>query len=130
MNTVTADALIEAYINARDRKQAIQREAEEKIAEIDAVIEEFSTALLAMCNSVGADSLKSKNGVASKVQKVEYWPSDWDAMYKFIKDNDLLYLLQKRINQTSIKQYFEDYPDSRPAWLNASNKYVIRVTRA
>lgn len=130
MSDIDTDTLVSAYIAIRDKKQEVKREMELKIQELDADLEQISNALMEICESNNAESIRTSNGTVSRLVKTDYWTNDWDSMYRFIKDNDAFYLLHKRINQTSMKQFLEENPDIHPEGLNVNREYEIRVTRS
>lgn len=80
-----------------------------------------------MMKSIEADSLKTKFGTVSRKIKVRYWPSDWGAMYDFIREHGVPDLLEQRISQSKMQAFLEEHPDLLPMGLNADSKYTITV---
>jgi hypothetical protein len=114
----------------RDEKHEIKRDMEEKLKALDVQLEEISRALLEICETNKAESIRTAHGTVSRTVKTDYWTSDWESMYNFIKEHDAFNLLHKRINQTSMKQFLEENPDIHPEGLNVNREYEIRVTRS
>jgi hypothetical protein len=127
---VDTDVLVSAYVAIRDEKHDIKREMEEKLKVLDGQLEAISKALLEICESNKAESIRTAHGTVSRTVKTDYWTSDWESMYNFIKEHDAFNLLHKRINQTSMKQFLEENPDIHPEGLNVNREYEIRVTRS
>jgi hypothetical protein len=50
-------------------------------------------------------------------------------MYKFLKENDVMHLLEQRIHNGNMRNYLEENPDSLPIGLNADTKYVLSVRK-
>jgi hypothetical protein len=125
----STDDLVAAYVAIRDQKQDIKRQMELQVKELDEQLDEISKALLEICESNQAESIRTSNGTVSRTVKTDYWTSDWDSMYRFIKEHEAFNLLHKRINQTSMKQFLEENPDIHPEGLNVNREYEIRVTR-
>jgi hypothetical protein len=50
-------------------------------------------------------------------------------MYKFIVDNAVPEFLDKRLNQTNVRQFLEENPDKLPEGLNTETEYVISVRK-
>jgi len=50
-------------------------------------------------------------------------------MYKFIAENDVPFILEKRIHNGNMKQFLEENPDALPIGLQVDNKYVIQVRK-
>ena len=129
-DVINTDDLVAAYVAIRDQKQDIKRQMELQVKELDEQLEEISKALLEICESNQAESIRTAHGTISRTVKTDYWTSDWDSMYRFIRDHDAFNLLHKRINQTSMKQFLEENPDIHPEGLNVNREYEVRVTRA
>jgi hypothetical protein len=51
-------------------------------------------------------------------------------MHKFIRDNNALDLLERRISQLSMKTFLRENPDLMPVGLNVDNKYTVTVRRS
>jgi hypothetical protein len=63
-------------------------------------------------------------GVATR-----YWTSDWESMGKFVVENNVPELLEKRLHQGNMKQFLEAHPDLLPPGLNVDSEYTITVRR-
>ena len=50
-------------------------------------------------------------------------------MYEFILEHDVPELLDKRLNQTNLKQFLEENPDVMPKGMNVDTEYVISVRK-
>ena len=94
MSDITADRLVKAYIKIRDKREALSRE--------DSALEEqqemIKQELLNICKETGSDGLKTKFGTVSRRTAKNYWTSDWESFYKFIKEHDAFHLLQQRMS--------------------------------
>jgi len=62
--------------------------------------------------------------------KTRYWTSDWDSMYKFIREHDAPELLERRIHQGNFSEILQENPDKMPAGVNIESKYSITVRRS
>lgn len=127
---ITADRLVRVYIKMRDKRAAIKAAYEEednKIKEQMALVEQN---LLDICKSTGAESIKTEHGTAMRSIRTHYWTGDWAAMHKFIRDNNALDLLERRISQLSMKNFLRENPDLMPVGLNVDNKYTVTVRRS
>ena len=107
----TPDKLAAIYIKMRE---AIQ-EKEEEIKTIKAQQEKVTQEMLALCEEQNIDSLRT--------------PSDWDKMHDFIKENDALHLLEKRVHTSNMKEYLEANPDVAPPGLQTNRKYTVSVLK-
>jgi hypothetical protein len=50
-------------------------------------------------------------------------------MHEFVLEHKAPELLDKRLNQTNMKQFLEENPDLVPKGLNVDSEYVVSVRR-
>lgn len=129
MSKITADKLVKAYIKLRTERQKVLRAFEEQDNELKAQQEMVSEKLLEMCKEMGADSIKTSFGTASRKVSTRYWTSDWSSMYDFIRENDAFQLMEQRVHQTNMKKFLEDNPDKCPMGLNSDRRYTVSVLK-
>ena len=123
------DKLVKVYLKIRDKRKELQIEYDKKDEYLKDTLKEVETALLDVCKETGADSLRTEFGTVSRRVSKRYWTTDWNSMYEFVKDNDQLDLLEKRIAQGNMSTYLEENPDKLPPGLNVDSKYAITVRR-
>lgn len=124
-----ADKLVAVY---RKIRAAIDEKEEAHKADIAAMREKLdvvSTKLLEICNTQNLDSLRTPAGTVTRRTVTRYWTSDWESMYRFIKEQDAPYLLEQRIHNGNMRQFLEDNPETLPIGLNADTKYAITVRK-
>jgi replicative superfamily II helicase len=129
MSEVTADKLISAYIKLRTARQQLAQQFETADAELKEKQTKVSNMLLDICKEMGADSIKTTYGTASRKLSTRYRTTDWDSMYKFIKEHDAFHLLEQRIHQTNMKAMLEETPELVPMGLSSDSEYVISVRK-
>jgi enamine deaminase RidA (YjgF/YER057c/UK114 family) len=125
-----ADKLVKAYIKIRDAKDKLVREHEEQLKGLTDQMEVIEQELLELCKETGQDGGKTQFGTFTRTVKTRYWTSDWDSMYRFIREHNAPELLERRIAQGNIKEFLETNPDVRPEGLNTDSRYSITVRRA
>jgi hypothetical protein len=123
------DRLVSVYIKIRDKKSELAAEFNEKEKELDAKLDKLKAVLLEHCKETGVESVKTASGTFWRTQRKRFWTSDWEAMNRFIVDNEAVDLLEKRIHQGNMKQFLEENPDTLPPGLNADSEYSITVRR-
>jgi len=64
-----------------------------------------------------------------KTVKTSYETSDWDNMYKFVVENNIPHVLQRRISSLNMKQFLEENPTLMPIGMNVVNKYAVMIKR-
>ena len=73
--------------------------------------------------------MKTSEGLFYRSVKTRYWTSDWEAMHKFVMEHDVPEFLEKRLNQTSVKIFLEENPETVPMGLNVDSEYIISVRK-
>jgi hypothetical protein len=127
--TISVDKLVAVYIKMRDKRAELLRDYEEADGTVKAQMEVVESKLLDLCKEIGVDRLGSKHGTVMRTVKTRYWTSDWDSMHKFILDNKMPELLERRLSQTTMKQLLEENPELMPMGLNTDSKYSVTIRR-
>jgi hypothetical protein len=128
---INTEDLVSAYLNIRNQREAILREYERADNELKAEMSKLEAALLDVCNSVNADSIKTTHGTVMRKLNQKFFCSDWDNFYKFILDNQAVQLLERRVHQGNIKQFMEDTQgDGLPPGVNVLREYGVSVRKA
>jgi len=128
-SNVPPDKLTKAYIKIRAGRAALSADFKEKDGELARQQEILKRALLNYCDSHNVESVRTTEGLFFRSTKTKYWTGDWDSMYSFIKEHDMPEFLDRRLNQTNVKQFLEENPDVMPKGLNIDTEYVISVRK-
>ena len=126
---IPADKLTKAYIKIRAERAALSAEFKERDGALVRQQTILKNALLDYCETHKVESVRTSEGLFFRTSKTKYWTSDWERMYEFILEHDVPELLDKRLNQTNLKQFLEENPDVLPKGLNVDNEYVIAVRK-
>jgi enamine deaminase RidA (YjgF/YER057c/UK114 family) len=125
-----ANKLVQVYIKIRDAKELKKKEMEEEIGALDAQLDAVEQELLELCKTTGQDGGKTQYGSFTRSVKTRYWTSDWDSMYKFIREHDVPEILERRIHQGNFVDLLKENPNIMPAGVNVESKYSITVRRS
>jgi hypothetical protein len=128
-NGPSVEQLTRAFIKIRDRRSEIKREFEAEDSQLLRKQDQIRAALMEHCKEHEVDSVKTAAGTFYRTVKRKFWTSNWAAMHQFILEHEVPELLDKRINQTNIRQFLEDNPELVPPGLNAETEYVISVRK-
>lgn len=126
------DKLTKTFIRIRTAREELKREFDAK----DKALEEQMTAIkqhmLEHCKQHGVESVRTPSGTFIRSVKTRYWTSDWGAMHAFILERGLPGFLEKRLNQTEVREYLQENPadEDRPPALNVDSEYTITVRKA
>jgi len=127
---VNTDELVQAYINVRSERDKITEAYEVQKAELDKVLDVLKGSLLEICNGMNANSIKTSHGTVIKTLKERFYTNDWENFGKFIEDNKLVALLEKRIHQRNFKEYLEEHhEDGLPPGVNVMKEFEISVRK-
>lgn len=124
-NEINADRLAKIYVKIREAR----RELAKKDKELEEQLELVAQQILEICKEQGASTIRTAHGTISRRTNKRYWPTDWDAFYKFIKDHDAMSLLFQRINTSNMDQFLEENPDTHPPGLNADVTQTVVITK-
>ena len=122
---LNADRLTKIYVKIREKR----RELAKQDAELKEQLDTISSELLEICKEQGASTIRTQYGTVSRRVNKNYWTSDWDSFYKFIKEHDAFSLMHQRINNTNMSQFLEENPDALPPGLNSDVTQTVVITK-
>lgn len=125
----SVEEMVLAYRKIRDAIRDKEEQHKEELAGLKEQLDVVAGALLDICNNLDVDSLRTEAGTVSRRVNTRYWTSDWDAMYRFIKDQDAPFLLEQRIHNSNMKQFLADNPGLLPIGLQADSKFIVQVRK-
>lgn len=126
---VSVDKLVKAYAAIRDKRAELTAKYKEEEADLREQQDKVKVALLEYCKEHEVDSVRTASGLFYRGVKQRYWTSDWESMHKFVMEHNVPEFLEKRLNQTHVRQFIEDNPDLLPAGLNVDSEYTISVRK-
>jgi len=126
---LNAEKLTSVYLKIKDKRSELSAEFKEKDAELVEQLDKVKKALLDYCQEQGVDSVRTSAGLFYRSARTRYWTSDWASLHEFILDNEVPELLDKRVNQSNMKQFLEENPTLVPKGLNVDSEYVVSVRR-
>jgi hypothetical protein len=128
MNT---EELVEAYLNLRTQRERLQQKYEAEDALLKEDMMKLEIAMLEVCNSINADSIKTSHGTVMRKINERFFCQDWDGFYKYVLDNEAVQLLERRIHQGNFKQHLKDTEgDGLPPGVNVMREFGVTVRRA
>lgn len=128
-DTVPVEKLVKVYIKIKNtlaEKKAAYDEEEKKLKDKMAKVK---SALLDYCREEGVESVKTSEGLFYRTVSTRYWTNDWESMGRFIVENNVPDLLEKRLHQGNMVQFLKDNPDTLPPGLNVDSEYTVTVRR-
>lgn len=125
-----ADALVERYVQLRDAKDKIAKEAKEKVAKLEAVMKKIEAILLQQFNEEGLENIRTAAGTAYKSTKTFASVKDWDAILAFVREHDLWQFLKHDVAKKAIEEYKEANDDELPPGVEWREEVTINVRRS
>jgi hypothetical protein len=122
---LNADRLVKIYVKIREKRLALEKDVAALQEQQDIVAKE----ILEICKEQGASTIRTEHGTISRRTSKRFWTSDWDAFFKFVKEQDAFALMQQRIHVANMEQFLEENPDLHPPGLNADATQTIVITK-
>ncbi len=130
MSEVNTEQLVEAFIAIRNHREKLLREYETADEALKAESNQVESALLDICNSVNADSIKTGHGTVMRKLNERFFCQDWDNFYKFMLDNEAVQLLERRIHQGNFKEFMKEHEgDGLPPGVNVMREFGVTVRK-
>ena len=127
--SVPMDKLARVYRKMQTRIQELTAAYETEVEALKAQQDVVKNALKDQMLSLGVKSVNTAEGTVILSTKVRYSTQDWDAFKEFMKENDALDLLEKRIAQTNMATFLRDNPTLVPPGLNSNSEYSVSVRK-
>ena len=125
------DQLVEAYLLIRSERDKLRNEYELADARLKEDMSKLEAVMLDMCNSVNADSIKTRHGTVMRKLNERFFCQDWDHFYKFVLENEAVQLLERRIHQSNFREFLkENENDGLPPGVNVMREYGVSVRKA
>jgi hypothetical protein len=128
-STLDIERLVKVFIKLRNKRSELKKAFEDQDAELEEKQTIIKQALMDYCKEHNVESGRTDAGSFYRKTSTRYETNDWDSMYGFIKEHDALGLLDRRINQSNMKEFLTDHPDLLPPGLNSTVKYEIVITK-
>jgi hypothetical protein len=104
-------------------------EYDEKLESLDADMTKIKKSLLGYCKERNVESVRTTEGLFYRTVKQRYTTNDWESMGKFVMENNIPEIYEKRLNQGNMKIFLEQNPDKLPPGLNVDSEYQITIRR-
>ena len=101
MSDVSLDQLVGVYVKMYTKKETLDAE----LKDLEQKMRRVKIAISDQMRDTGMETIKTKSGLVYRTVKTTYGTSDWESMHKFILENQLPELLEKRIHQGNMKTY-------------------------
>lgn len=126
-----AEQLVETYLTIRSERESLKARFETADEMLKADMAEIEKALLAICNEINTNGLKTAYGTVTRSVKDRYFCTDWENFKKFVEAEGSIDLLERRIHQRNFKEFMaERQGDGLPPGVNVLREFDIVVRKA
>jgi hypothetical protein len=125
----TVEQVVETYLRLRRKKEAIENETKEKVADLKTKMTKLESWLMQKADDDGVTSFKTPAGTAFVTTTDFANVADWDAVLTFIKENDAFDMLEKRVSKTAVRAHMDETGDVPPG-ITYGSKIGINVRKA
>jgi hypothetical protein len=122
---INIDKLVSIHAKIKSKMEVL----DSQLAALEEQRTEVRLAIKDMMKEQNLQTVKTNSGTVSLMTKTRFNTQDWDSFKKFIIDNDVVDLLEKRIAQTNMARFLEENPGKVPPGLNSTSEFEIRVTK-
>jgi RAB protein geranylgeranyltransferase component A len=123
------DRLAKIYRKIKASIDVLTQEYDQKVEAFKAQQDEIKNAMKDQMKALGVTSVRTPEGTVVLSVKTRYNTQDWESFKDFVKENDALDLLEKRIAQGNMAQFLKDNPGLVPPGLNTSSEYDVSVRK-
>ena len=116
-------------LKMRAKKEEITAAFKEQEAELNAQMDKTKAALLDYCRENGVEGARTKGGLFYRTVTTKYWTNDWESLGRFVVENNMPELFEKRLHQGNVKQLLEENPEIVLPGLNVDSSYQIGIRR-
>jgi hypothetical protein len=125
----TVEQVVETYLKLRRKKEAVENETKDRVADIKAKMTKLESWLMQKADEDGVTSFKTTAGTAFVTTTDFANVADWDAVLTFIKENDAFDMLEKRVSKTAVRAHMDETGDVPPG-ITYGSKIGINVRKA
>jgi hypothetical protein len=121
--------MVRVFLKMRAKKEEIAAAYKEQEAELNAQMDKIKAALLDYCRENGVEGARTKDGLFYRTVTTKYWTNDWESLGRFVVENNMPELFEKRLHQGNVKQLLEENPEIVLPGLNVDSSYQIGIRR-
>jgi hypothetical protein len=122
--------LVKAYLTIRNEREKIELEYKERDMQLKADMAVLEQEMLAGCNDMKVESLRTDSGTVIKSLKERYTCADRDNFNKFVLETGAVELFEARLHQGNFKEFMsERHHEGLPPGVNVMREFTITVRK-
>jgi len=124
------EELVKTYLTIRGEREKIESVYKMQDEALKSEMSLIEQEMLAGCNEIKADSVKTTHGTVIKSLKERYTCSDRDNFNKFVLETGAVELFEARLHQGNFKEFMsERHADGLPPGVNVMREFGITVRK-
>lgn len=125
------DDIVAKYIALRDRKSAMKKEYDEKVAKVDDAMNKMEAIIMKVFKDSGIDSARTDAGTAYLSTRTSATVADRDTFFGWVLEDpeERVSFLENRVSKTMVDQ-FKAAHDDLPPGLNYRSEVTVGVRRS
>ena len=122
--------LVKAYLTIRNERERIESEYKDRDMQLKADMAVLEQEMLAGCNEMKVESLRTDSGTVIKSLKERFTCADRDNFNKFVLENGAVDLFESRLHQGNFKEFMsERHHEGLPPGVNVMREFTITVRK-
>lgn len=110
----TMDQVIAAYLHLREERDKLVKKQKEELAEYTDKMNKLLAWTHQKLQSQGQKNARVDSGTAFLQTDVSATVVDWDELWKFVTENDMKALLERRVSKGVVQEYIESTGETPP----------------
>jgi|TARA_R110000868_G_scaffold251060_2_gene507789 hypothetical protein len=124
------EELVKTYLTIRNERDRIESEYKLQDEALKAEMTVLEQEMLAGCNEIKADSIRTPHGTIIKSLKERFTCSDRDNFNKFVIETGAVELFEARLHQGNFKEFMsERHAEGLPPGVNVMREFGITVRK-
>lgn len=130
MEELDLEQLVKIYLTIRSQREKLSADFESADKALKTEMTVIEQAMLAICNTAKAESIKTNFGTVIRNTKERFTCSDWSNFKDFVLEHQAIDLLERRIHQGNFKTFLsENEQDGLPPGVNVMREFGITVRK-
>jgi predicted DNA binding protein len=122
--------LVKAYLTIRNERERIESEYKDRDTRLKADMAVLEQEMLAGCNDMNVESLRTDSGTVVKSLRERYTCADRDNFNKFVLETGAVELFEARLHQGNFKEFMsERHHEGLPPGVNVMREFTITVRK-
>lgn len=124
------DAIVERYIQLREQKTELKRRYEENVADIDAAMERIEAHMLAMLQTLGVESVKTRFGTPYISKQTSVTVADRPSFFAWLQETGEWELADIRAAKTPVIGWKDAREGDLPPGLNYRESLTVNIKKS